>query len=307
MAYEPTISIVIPCFNQGEYLLEALCSAFAQTTQSIEVIIVNDGSSDVITLKILEQLMQGKMNSLPAYVAGIDLSKLTIIHTENKGPAQARNKGISISRGKYILPLDADDKIAPTYCEKAAAILDTQPDAGIVYCQANFFGFRQGPWNLSPYRFPEILLDNCIFCTALFRRDDWSVTKGYNANMKHGWEDYDFWLSLIELGRKVVQIKEVLFFYRQTEESRTTRISPGDYLQLYLQLINNHQSIYKSNLPYLMEQCITTRERINTLQQEHSQLIERFNTVLQHIDQIEDSKTWKMRKTLLRLKTKLGF
>jgi N-terminal domain of galactosyltransferase len=90
--------------------------------------------------------------------------KTRVIHTDNQGLAAARNNGV----------------------RKAA-----------------YFGIRDGRWLLPDYSPEQLLRQNVIFCSALFRREHWEKVGGYNINMVYGWEDWDFWLSLIRLGMKV--------------------------------------------------------------------------------------------------------
>ena len=184
----PQVSVIIPCYNHGAYLDEAVQSVLDQTFDDFEIIIVNDGSTDQDTNKILNNYNR---------------QKTKVLQTDNQGLPSARNNGIKISKGEYILPLDADDRIGKTYLEDAVQILDTQPDIGIVYCDAEFFGDKTGKWELPDYSLQDILVLNMIFCCAMFRRIDWENVGGYNPNMVYGNEDWDFWLSLLALGRKV--------------------------------------------------------------------------------------------------------
>jgi len=235
------VSVVIPCFNDGEYIEETLRSLQTQTIQNFEVIIVDDASTDTTTQQILDQL------SFP---------NLTVIRLEkNSGPAVARNKAIAQAKGDYILPLDADDTIEPTYLEKAQTILKNHPNVGIVYCEADFFGAKSGKWELPPYSFPEVLVANMIFATGMYRKEDWEKVGGYNENMRQGNEDYDFWLSLLELGRKVYQIPEILFHYRIKERSRTTQLrsDANKEIDTYEQIFHNHQKLYLDNIRIVFE------------------------------------------------------
>jgi glycosyltransferase involved in cell wall biosynthesis len=143
----PRVSIVIPCYNQGAFVDEAIESVFAQTWQDFEIIVVNDGSTDPFTVKHLQQL-----NS----------PKTRVLHTDNQGLSSARNNGIRESQGEYILPLDADDCIGSAYLEQAVQLLDADPDVGIVYCKARFFGDRNSEWQLPEYSLEEMLLNNAI-------------------------------------------------------------------------------------------------------------------------------------------------
>ena len=152
----PIVSVVIPCYNHGAYLQETLASVAAQTLDDHEIIIVNDGSTDPDTLNFLNHL---------------DNSKTRVITTANRGVSAARNRAIGEALGDYILPLDADDKIAPDYLEKAVAILDKQPEVAIVYCDQMMFGEREGLLILPDYDRRRLLVENLIHTSAVFRRD----------------------------------------------------------------------------------------------------------------------------------------
>lgn len=234
----PTVSVVIPCYNQGRYLDEAVASVLAQTFRDFEIIVIDDGSTDEETIRLFSSY------SRPG---------TRVIRTPNQGLAEARNTGIREARGKYILPLDADDRIAPGYLEKAVAVLDTRPKTGIVYCLAETFGARQGLWPAPEYSLKRMLLGNIIFCSALFRREDWEEVGGYNRNMAVGWEDWDFWLSLIERGREVFRIPEVLFFYRVKEGSMAASMDAAKKAAMHLRVMENHPQLFVANaLPLLM-------------------------------------------------------
>jgi glycosyltransferase involved in cell wall biosynthesis len=150
--------------------------------------------------------------------------KTTIIFTKNNGVSEARNIAIKKAKGKYILPLDADDTIEPTYLEKASKILDGLK-SGIVYCKARLFGDVNEEWYLPEYSFTEITKGNVIFCSAMFRKSDWLKVGGYKKELIHGLEDWEFWLSLIENGAKVFRIPEILFNYRIKQNSRNDTIN----------------------------------------------------------------------------------
>ena len=118
----------------------------------------------------------------------------------------------------------------------------------IVYCQAELFGKMHGKWTLPPYSLETILGRNCIFCTAIYSREDFDKTKGYNSNMKYGFEDWDFWLSIIELNPhcEVHQINEVLFYYRIRKRSMARQLDAKKYDYLRKQIWLNHRHLYAS-------------------------------------------------------------
>lgn len=235
MAQHPIVSIIMPCYNDGAYLMQAVQSCQAQTLPDWELIIVDDGSTDPTTLQVL-----GELSS----------DKIVLLHTAHVGPSGARNHAIQHARGRYILPLDADDYIAPEYLMLATKILDEQPDAGIVYCHAELLGEANGPWQLPPYSLEHFLVDNCIFITALFRKEDWEYCGGFCTDFRHGLEDYDFWLSLVEMNRQVIQLPDTLFFYRIKPASRSTELhaSIQHSVETYELLYHRHKALFHSNI-----------------------------------------------------------
>jgi glycosyltransferase involved in cell wall biosynthesis/SAM-dependent methyltransferase len=231
---KPIVSVIIPCFNDGLFIDEALQSINQQTYSPIEIIVVNDGSDDRLTIE--------KIRSL-------ENSSIRVINIPNSGPAAARNLGIQYSNGKYILPLDADDKIHSDYITKAVEIMEKDEEVGIVYCFAEFIGNKKGKWNLPPYNLRTMLLDNVIFATALYRKEDWEKVGGYDESLRYGMEDYDFWLSIIEINKKVYQIPEVMFFYRIKSNSRTYNFNKNlDRVKAtYQKIYRNHPRLYNKN------------------------------------------------------------
>lgn len=200
----PDVSVIIPCFNHGQYIHEAIESVLNQTYNNFEIIVVNDGSTEQRTIDIINK---------------INHPKIKVIHTSNQGLASARNNGIREAQAEIILPLDSDDKIMPTYVKKALKIFGDDPSMGIVYCYAELFGEKLGKWILPEYSLKGILFHNLFFCSAFFWRHDWEKAKGFNPNMKYGWEDWDLWLSIISFGKKVYRIPESLFSYRVRKKS----------------------------------------------------------------------------------------
>jgi glycosyltransferase involved in cell wall biosynthesis len=301
----PTVSVIVPCYNQGQYLDEAVGSILAQTYQSFEVIVIDDGSTDAETVKLLQNYQKPTVK---------------VIHTDNRGPSAARNTGIQQAIGHYILPLDADDRIQPTYLEKAVNLLDRQPEVGIVYSQAEFFGTKTGLCNLPAYSFPGILVGNMIFNSSFYRKADWQKVGGYRENMIHGWEDYDFWLSIVELGREVVQIPEPLYLYRQVPNSRSERLTRDRQITSYAQLFHNHPRLYSEHIDTLFQHLVELREDIH---QTHSLLektrIEQAQTQTELVQTqgklthyqnlltaIQSSKFWKLRNQWVRFRKLLG-
>ena len=226
-----SVSVVIPCFNAGAHLDDAVRSALAQTHANLEVVVVDDGSTDAATVALLDNAQWPRTR---------------VFRQANAGPAAARNHAIREAAGDYILPLDADDTINPTYVAKAVTVLDARPSVGCVYCKAMKFGAETGPWDLPPYRLEELVIDNVIFVTALFRKSDWQAIGGFDEKLRHGVEDYDFWVKMVASGRHVVQLDEYLFNYRVQAKSRTTRFQDGvdDKVATYADIFRNNRNFY---------------------------------------------------------------
>lgn len=200
MNLSPVISIVVPCYNQAEFLPETLNSVLVQTYSNWECIIVNDGSTDDTETIAKEWALKDE--------------RFKYIYQQNGGLSAARNTGIESAKGEYILPLDADDLIGKEYIEKALKAYEVNKNLKLVYCQANKFGAENKFWNLTPYSYQNLLINNCIFCSAVYRRSSWQQIGGYNTNFKKGYEDWDFWLRMLDKDSEVYQIPDILFFYR---------------------------------------------------------------------------------------------
>lgn len=225
------VSVIMPCYNDGKYIMEAVKSVESQTYPELELIIVDDGSDDSYTLKVLGE---------------ISIPWAKVIRVKKSGPSNARNVGISAASGTMILPLDSDDTIDSSYIEKAVKTMEANPNVGVVYCQADLFGEKQGRWNLPDYSLDKMLLDNIVFVTALFYKADWEKVGGFHSDMVHGMEDYDFWLSILELDKDIYQIPEVLFHYRIKPKSRTTSFANDISIvqQTYRDIYMHHQKLY---------------------------------------------------------------
>lgn len=201
----PDIAIIVPCFNQGHWLSEALNSIQKQTWTNWECIIVDDGSSDN-TCDIAEHWCNQS-------------SKFSLIRQANSGLAAARNAGIRQASSPYILPLDADDRIAPQYVEMALQAFKQQQTLSLVYGLAEYFGTVNGYWELKPYTFENLLIENCIYCSAVYRKADWERVGGYYEALRHGLEDWDFWLSILDESSEIFHIDQTVFYYRQHNQS----------------------------------------------------------------------------------------
>jgi len=194
------ISVIVPCYNQAKYLDESLQSVLNQSFTDWECIIVNDGSTDATEVVSNEWIKKD--------------SRFKYINQDNGGLSSARNLGIKKAESEFILPLDADDKIGGDYLERAYQAFQESKELKVVYCEAKKFGDANELWKLPEFSLYNLSRKNMIFCSALFRKKDWEAIGGFDVNMVHGWEDWEFWISMLKNGGLVKKIESVQFYYR---------------------------------------------------------------------------------------------
>lgn len=249
----PLVSIIVPCYNYGHFLAECLNSVLQQTYGNWECVVVDNGSTDN-TSEVCKTFTTKDVRFKYQY-------------TEQKGVSFARNTGIKHSSGKYILPLDADDKIEAAFLEKTVNAMESHPEICLVYSKARLFGAASREWNLPEYHFKDLLVENSIFCTALYRRSDYDKTQGYNEQMKEGFEDWDFWISLLKDGGKVFKVPEVLFNYRIRAQSRNHSLDEAKQLQLRKQIYRQHKEAYEKafSMPELLFENYRLKGQIRSM------------------------------------------
>ena len=248
------MSVVIPCYNHGKFLDDAVDSVLQSDFEEYEIIIVNDGSTDPLTLRVFKGLQQRFS----------DGQKVTIISQENSGLPSARNAAIQRAAGEYILPLDADNRIRPSYLRKAAAILDTHQNIGVVYAYANLFGNKKGVWTFPRFDPRKLLIENFVEACSVFRKKIWEECKGYDPAMVIGYEDWDFWLSVMEKGWGFHLIEEVLFDYRVRENSMVSGCNvPENHRKVIKYICAKHKDTFSENMSVLISDI---RERESFIQ-----------------------------------------
>ena len=229
----PLISVIVPCYNQAQFLDECLQSVLDQTYQNWECIIVNDGSPDHT-----EEVAKKWLEKDPRF---------KYIHKENGGLSSARNAGITQAKGEWVLPLDADDKIGNLYLELAEKEFTKDPT--IIYCNAEFFGVFQRFWDISFYDYKTIKFYNQIFCSGFYKKTDWQRVNGYDDNLEFGKEDWEFWISILNKTSLVIKLDYLGFYYRRKDDSRDVNINKN------VEVLNNAENyIFKKHLnKYLTE------------------------------------------------------
>jgi tetratricopeptide (TPR) repeat protein len=230
-ANTPFVSVIIPCYNLAQYLRECVESVIAQTYLNLEIIIVDDGSTDESNA-VSGDLMKNYPNAIQ--------------HHANKHfghPGFPRNFGISKSSGEFIMCLDADDKLDPEYVETCVRTLQQNPTASIAYTEAQSFGSINGILHmLQDYNFENLLLGDYIHCASMYKRIVWQEVGGYKTNLRV--EDWNFWIEAGKLGHFGIPIDRPLFYHRARPDSLyTTIILPNELVHRY-QLILHNSDVY---------------------------------------------------------------
>ena len=199
------VSVIVPLYNASAFVVEALESIIASTYRPIEVIVMNDGSTDE-SLSVAERFAASH-------------PEVKVFSQPNAGASAARNHAIRLSKGEYILPVDADNRIDPLYIEEAQAVLEARPEVRVVSCRADFFGAKTGEWITPPFSKELLARKNMIDTCAMYRRADWNKTEGYVETCPAR-EDWLMWLSLFEQGGEFVRLPEIRLHYRVREGSK---------------------------------------------------------------------------------------
>ena len=210
------VSVIVPCYNTAKYVRETMESIFNQTYKNLEIILVDDGSTDNTPI-LLNEFRERD-------------SRVKIVRINNGGVSNARMTGYKQSTSKkYVVFLDSDDTIAPTYIEKCIIMAEKGYD--IVYTKARYFDARKGPFYLPEFQLLDFLCGNCITVTSMIRKSLFDLVGGYDTKIKF-MEDWDCYISLIKNGAKVYRIPEELFFYRKrADASSSTDTQSSDGLE----------------------------------------------------------------------------
>ncbi len=288
-------SIIIPCYNLGEFLPKAIDSVFAQTLENIEVIVVDDKSPDKDTQKVLDEIEK----------------KVHVIRLEkNSGVSVARNEGIKRAKSNYIMCLDADDTIEPTYLEKVKNIFDANAKVGIVSCDLQCFGDRIEQWELCDHMTIEnALVNSPVHGSSCFRKDLHDCGGGYDAKLR-GYEDWDHWLRIMKQGCMVRVIPEVLFNYYVRPESKV-KTSNKNAKKLVERIVQNHDNLYKEHYAYVVTQKhAETVELSRIVHLRDEQIGEQLDVITKErakIAEMQSSKFWTLRTKYVNIKTGLAF
>ena len=224
----PLVSIIIPVYNYGRTLDRALMSVFNQTHKNIEIVVVDDGSTDEFTKIKLKNL---------------DIPNTKVIFQENGGPSKARNVGVKSSTGEYILPLDSDDLMHPSYVEECLKIIKQNKNYSPVYCDTIHEGQMKGVEKRPEWSKERLVNGPFIVNCSMFSREAFDSINGYDEELK-GWEDYDMWLRMMQKGYVGKRIPKPLFVYFHHEsEGTVSTIANKDTQSLHKKILLKNRLI----------------------------------------------------------------
>lgn len=256
------VTFVIPCFNHGPFVRDAVESCLRQQGAIVRVVVVDDGSDDGTTPAACDACATDNPAGQPANV-----ERVTVVHQPNRGLPAARNRGAQDAashQSRFLVFLDADDWVEPTFVrELYARLKDTSDDTSHAYCQERLVELGTGVWRVPEWDPITLMVTNLHPVTALVRRDCFETVGGFDEAMTDGYEDWDLWLKFAERGWQGVRVREPLFVWRR--HSHETMV---------MQVIHNHETLYKR----IMDNHAAMFDR------HQNELLVRVNTMLRRFD-----------------------
>lgn len=203
---QPLASVIIPVYNMQDYIAETLDSVLKSDYPNYEIIVMDDGSTD---------------NSIDIIKSYAEKSaKIKFFQQPNGGVSAARNHAIRLSRGEYILPVDADDLISSNYMSEAVKVLRENPQIKVVCCEVEKFGDKNKLKKYPPFSYRLLARKNMIVNSAMFRKSDWEKIDGGYCEEEIFCEDWDLWISMFETGGEFLRLPFVGLKYRIRQDSR---------------------------------------------------------------------------------------
>ncbi len=266
MSPDSDFSAVITSFGVGNRVERAVESIKNQTLPGIDLVVVDDASQDAETLQSLKELEPH-----------VRIERLA----EQRGVGNARNVGLALTNGPYVLCLDGDDWVEPRYLELAKTKFDSDPAVGIVSAWVRFEGQRQGEWRPEEFGLEDILATNQIQSASTFRRSASESVNSYNAELG-GYEDWEHWISIVAAGWTTRVIAESLIHYEIRPDSLSRR-SNRHARQLVEFIVGLHEGLYHSLMGPIFSAKV---ERAIFLEREIEKALERCEELEEEIASI---------------------
>ncbi|MBS0168853.1 MAG: glycosyltransferase [Nitrospira sp.] len=252
----PKVSIIIPCYQQAQFLAEAVTSVIVQSYRDWECIIVDDGSPDD-TAAVADQL-----------IATYPTHRIRLIRKTNGGLADARNAGIRAAQGVYLLPLDADDCLHPDYLNETVSILEQHADIAVVYVDEQNFGESSHVHRKDISTLARLIQANVHDYCSVYRRAVWEAVGGYSPAMYLGAEDWSFWLAAAKMGFRSHHLAKPLFLYRNRPGTMVAQVHANQEL-VRAHLVMHHPDVFSEDVQR------SARTRLSQLSLEHAEKLAR--------------------------------
>lgn len=231
----PRVSVVIPCYNSGATLPQTLASLRAQSWPDLEIVVVDDGSSDPETMAVLE---------------GLD--DVALVRQPNAGLPAARNAGFRAASGELVLPLDADDWLEPDAVERLArTLLEADDDIGFAFAHLALEGEASGVLRKRYNLFEQLFLNQLPYC-VMIRRALWREIGGYDEAMRQGYEDWEFNIRLGLAGHFGRETPAPLFHYRVSSTGMLMAQSSRRHHGLWRYIQRKHRDAYRLGPLFLL-------------------------------------------------------
>lgn len=281
------VSVIVPCYNYGAYLPQSIESAQAQTHKNIEIIIINDGSTDD-TSAIAKKYAE-KYKNIKYY------------EQDNLGIVKTRNRGLGLAKGDYIVQLDADDWIEPDYIEKTLEKAQ-KDEMDIVYTQAKIFGRADFTTAHPEFNIEFLKHDNFINCTALVKKKVFAKRRYDEYLDDKGNEDWDFFLDACLDGAKAGLVDEPLLHYRKHSLSKSRQdILEGDFKELLIRhhVLSKQNTKHPDKMWYFSPYIKMLKESIDLSQTNNAQS-EKIKSLEQRLKRIEGTIAYRAYRKMKR-------
>ncbi|MDH4467707.1 MAG: glycosyltransferase family A protein [Bacteriovoracaceae bacterium] len=270
---KPECLVVVSCYNEGEFLLDALDSLSKQTFHNYITVIVDDGSNDLLTLEKLQTLeMNQELRS--------KYKIKEIIRKKNEGPSIAYNAALSSHVSDYAMVLNGDDALNEEYLSSCIEFLETNPDFDVCYTDGIFFGKQKGAWRLTTPTLPEFLFNNCVHASAIYRYHFFLLSEGYSPDLLNGHEDWDYWLKFFRKGAKFKKLDHLYFYYRKRNHSRSEKFGHDPYkvFDTYQKITQKHNELFLSPIyvEEIQKRYFLLQQKKNKIKKLKSQFINWF-------------------------------
>jgi glycosyltransferase involved in cell wall biosynthesis len=256
MTSQPEVGVVIPCYNHGRFVREAVDSALRQEDADVHVVVVDDGSNDDSSCKACRRCAS---------------DRVLVVRQDNRGLPAARNRGAREAAAawapEYLVFLDADDWLEPQFVSHLRGALvaaRSAPGGGNVshaYCQERLVELGTGIWRVPEWDPILLMITNLHPVTTLVRRECFEGAGGFDESMRGGYEDWDLWLRFAERGWRGVRVPEPLFIWRRHSPDTMVMKVIHNHEALFRHIVASHRDLYEKYGPELLVRMNTMMRR----------------------------------------------